>query len=64
MELEELRYHWENFRAANDRENMLSEEELYALLPTEKVSSFRQILLKTSRYVGVYGFLFVCCNGC
>lgn len=63
MELEELNQHWKNFRATHER-NELSEEELYALLPTERVSPFRRIVHKASLYVGVYGFLFFCCQGC
>ncbi|MGB3779525.1 MAG: hypothetical protein WA960_14285 [Tunicatimonas sp.] len=62
MELEELRTHWHALRSA-DSEFLLSEEELSALLPDSR-PLFQRILLKTSRYVAVYGFLFICCSGC
>ncbi len=62
MELEELRNHWRALRSA-DNQFLLSEEELGALLPDRK-PLFQRVLLKTSRFVGFYGFLFVCCHGC
>jgi hypothetical protein len=62
MELEELRAHWHALRSANS-DFELSEEELGALLPDSRLP-FQRILLKTSRYVGVYGLLFICCSGC
>ena len=62
MELEELRSHWRALRSAN-RGFELSEEELEMLLPDSR-PSFQRLLLKTSRYVGVYGLLFICCQGC
>lgn len=62
MELEELRNHWHALRSADD-ELLLSEDELGALLPDGR-PLFQRILLKTSHYVGIYGFLFVCCHSC
>ena len=62
MELEELRTHWHALRSAGS-EGSLSEEELGALLPDSR-PLFQRLLLKASRYVAIYGFLFVCCSGC
>ena len=63
MELDELQPHWRDFRAAREQE-VLPEEALYAMLPSESVSPFRRILYKASHYVGVYGSILICCTEC
>ena len=64
MELDELRCHWDAYRATAVEEEILSEEELYALLPSETVSPYWQMLSRATRYVAVYGFLLFCCHSC
>lgn len=63
MELDELQSHWNHFRTAHEPE-VVPEDTLYDMLPAEGRSPFWQLLLKASRYVGVYGSLLICCHGC
>lgn len=63
MILEELRQSWKTYRVAAEEE-ILSEEELLDLLPSNTVPLYQRVLFTATRYVAVYGFLFFCCQSC